>query len=112
LLDLSKARVKYIGGTGVRNGTFANPQTFTIGALLPANLQDVWLNNAFVILASGFTGGGAGQYTSPAASLVYPATSDSVGYIVVNANGSVPEPGCVAFSAVAAALLRHRRHPR
>ena len=100
---------RYEAITPVQIGTFANPQSFTIGALLPANLADVWLSNALVVLASGFTGAGTGQYTSPAVSLVYPATLDSSSYVVVNANGPVPEPGSAGIVAASAGLALMRR---
>ena len=98
--------------TPVTFGTFANPQTFTIGAMLPANMSDVWLNNVFMILASGFAGAGTGQYTSPAATLVYPATTDTTNYIVVNANGPVPEPTSATILMASAGLALARRHRR
>ena len=100
---------RYEAITPVTIGTFANPQSFTIGALLPPDLSDVWLSNVFVILQAGFAGAGTGQYTSPSASLVYPATTDTTNYIVVNANGPVPEPGSLALLGTPAAWFMARR---
>jgi hypothetical protein len=95
--------------TPVTIGSFATPQAFTIGAYLPNATSDIWYSNVFVILATGLTGAGAGQYTSPAASLVFPVTPDSPAYYVVNANGPVPEPASIAILAVAAIPFMGRR---
>lgn len=62
---------RYASISPITIGTFANPQTFTIGALLPASMPDVWLQASGLILNVGFTGAGTGQFT-PSGSLVYP----------------------------------------
>jgi hypothetical protein len=89
-------------------GTLGSPATFTIGAVLPANLSDVWLDNIFPILWTGFAGAGTGQYT-PGGSLVYPSTLDSSAYYVVNAGGPIPEPASLLLLASGTAVLLVRR---
>jgi hypothetical protein len=95
--------------TPVTLGSFANPQTFMIGALLPDAMADVWLDNAIVVLGVGFTGAGTGQFSPPTNTLIYPATLDASPYVVVNANGPVPEPGCVAALGALGLLIARRR---
>lgn len=84
---------------------------FTVGALLPANPADAWLDHATLVLASGFTGAGEGRYVA-GGSLAFPATADSGNnYIVANAGAlSIPEPSSgLALLGLAAALPRRRR---
>jgi hypothetical protein len=85
-------------------GSFANPQTFTIGALLPPSMSDIWLDNVNLVLGSGFAGAGTGRFqTSP--TLVFPAALDSSPYYVVNAGGAIPEPGTFALSGIGIVAL-------
>jgi hypothetical protein len=79
-------------------------------------MQDVWLDNATLILTIGYTGAGTGQFSGPSGTLVYPSNFDDLGYFVVNANGPappyVPEPASVAIAWLAIAgfvAVRHRR---
>lgn len=102
---------RYAPITPVTIGTFAVPQTFTIGALLPASMPDVWLDNSILALGVGYAGAGTGQFAT-SGSLVYPATLDSSPYVVVNAGPVVPEPCGLAVPAVAGAtMLARRRKP-
>jgi hypothetical protein len=106
---------RYAAISPVTIGTFANPQPFTIGVLLPSNLQDVWLDNAALNLGPGLTGAGTGQYTV-SGSLVYPTTLDDSPYYVVNANGPapplVPEPGSLVLIVLGTALSMLRGRTR
>jgi hypothetical protein len=73
--------------------TIAAGQQFTIGALIPPQPADPWLEVQSVNPSFGFGGGGAGQFITPAVSLTYPSTAAAVPYAVVNASTqSVPEP--------------------
>jgi hypothetical protein len=101
---------RYANITPITIGTFATPQSFTIGALLPASMADVWLDHALLTLGAGFTGAGTGQYT-PSGSLVYPSTVDTGNsYYVVNAGPTVvPEPRALSLLAAALLLLLSRR---
>jgi hypothetical protein len=104
---------RYAPITPVTIGTFALPQSFTIGALLPQVMNDVWLDGIAPVLWVGYTGAGTGQYqASP--TLVYPSNLDSSAYYVVNAGPGVvvPEPSALALagtSLLAAMALRRRR---
>src|SRR5262249_6354940 len=104
---------RYASITPVTLGSFASPETFTIGAVLPADLADVWLDHVNLNLGAGFTGAGTGQFT-PGVSLVYPATLDSSPYLVVNATDIVvPEPSALALSVTGlAGLLAIARRKR
>jgi PEP-CTERM motif-containing protein len=98
---------RYAAINPVTIGTFANPQSFTIGVLLPPNPSDIWLDNALLTLFFGYTGAGTGQFSGPSGTLVYPANIDSTAYYVVNANGPappVPEPSTMAIASLAAAI--------
>jgi hypothetical protein len=101
---------RYANITPVTIGTFANPQPFTIGALLPPSMQDTWLDNCILTLGAGFAGAGTGQYVS-SPSLVSPSTIDTGNsYYVVNANTQpVPEPGVTGLLVVACSLMLIRR---
>lgn len=91
--------------TSIAPFTLGSPETFTIGALLPVNMQDVWLDNALIILAAGYTGAGTGQFSGPSGTLVYPSNFDDLAYYVVNANGPappyVPEPASICLICLA-----------
>jgi hypothetical protein len=95
--------------TPVTIGTFANPQSFTIGALLPASMPDIWLDHATETIGAGYTGAGAGQYTT-SGSLVYPSTVDTGNsYYVVNGGPSVvPEPTAGLLFALGFMLVQFR----
>lgn len=102
---------RYASISPITIGTFANPQTFTIGALLPASMPDVWLQASGLVLNVGFTGAGTGQFT-PSGSLVYPTSFDNSPYYVVNAGGPIPEPSTLALfglSLLGLAVVRSRR---
>ena len=109
---------RYASIAPITLGTFSNPETFTIGVLLPEN-PDVWLDNATMILYFGFSGAGTGRYSGPIGTLVYPTTVDTGNnYYVVNANGPappvVPEPASAALIAIFATtfLSMSRRQKR
>lgn len=94
-------------------GSFALPQSFTIGALLPPVMNDIWLDGGIPVLGVGYTGAGTGQFlASP--TLVYPTNFDASAYYVVNAGPvvGVPEPGAIAMAGtvvMSAMALRRRR---
>jgi hypothetical protein len=86
-----------------------NNSTFTIGALLPTNPSDPWLEAQFLVLGAGYTGAGFGQF-QPSATLVYPGTLVNNSYVVVNASDViVPEPGSLGLLVGAALLARRTR---
>ena len=100
---------RYASIAPITLGSLANPETFTIGVLLPPVMNDIWLDDAILVLAPGFTGAGDGQYSGPSNSLVYPGTYEPSGaYVVVNANGPapplVPEPTTLAFLTMGALI--------
>jgi hypothetical protein len=101
--------------TSIAPFTLNSPETFTIGALLPDNMQDVWLDDATLILWMGYSGAGTGQFSGPSGSLVYPSNFDDRAYFVVNANGPappfVPEPASVAMvgTAIVGLVAARRR---
>src|SRR5262245_54068489 len=95
---------RYAAISPITIGTPSTPAAFTIGVLLPPNPADIWLDNTTLVLFSGFTGAGTGQFSSPSGSLIYPTTFDSSPYYVVNANGPappVPEPATLALATIA-----------
>src|SRR6187455_3070970 len=51
---------RYAAISPVTIGSPSTPAAFTIGVLLPSNPADVWLDNATLILATGFSGAGTG----------------------------------------------------
>ena len=104
---------RYANITPVTIGTFAVPQPFTIGVLLPASMPDVWLDQALLTLGSGYSGAGTGQYTI-SGSLVFPSTIDTGNsYYVVNAGPAVvPEPGSLSLLAAGVSLLVIRQRRR
>jgi hypothetical protein len=96
-------------------GAPGNPETFTIGVLLESVQQDVWQDNVFPVLGSGYTGAGTGRFSGPSGTLVYPNTLDSSAYYVVNGGDAVPVPepmsvGLLGLGGVL--LLRRRRYSR
>jgi hypothetical protein len=97
---------RYANITPVTIGTFANPQSFTIAALLPASMPDVWLDNCIQTLGAGYAGAGTGQYLA-SGSLVYPSTFDTGNsYYVVNASPQVvPEPATLSLLVSGGCLL-------
>src|SRR4051794_4191548 len=94
---------RYAGISPVTLGTLSTPAAFTIGVLLPQNLLDPWQDHATIILTTGFTGAGTGQFSAPTNSLVYPSSLDTSNYYVVNANGPAP-PVPESTSAIGLAL--------
>lgn len=89
--------------------TLPNNSTFTIGALLPANPSDPWLEAQFLTLGVGYTGQGLGRFQS-SGTLVFPGTLDDTPYVVVNASDVVvPEPGVLGVIGVALLAGRVRR---
>lgn len=105
---------RYAPITPVTLGSFALPASFTIGALLPPVMNDVWLDGGIPVLGVGYTGAGTGQFlTSP--TLVYPTTFDSSAYYVVNAGPvvQVPEPAVASLAVCCgAAIIAVRRRAR
>lgn len=102
---------RYAPITPVTIGSFALPQSFTIGALLPPVMNDVWLDGIIPVLGVGYTGAGTGRF-EVSNSLIYPTNLDSSAYYVVNAGPAVviPEPGTLAMSCVGLlGVLRIRR---
>src|SRR5215213_58138 len=71
---------RYAAISPVTIGSPSTPAAFTIGVLLPSNPADIWLDNASLVLFSGFTGAGTGQFSGPSGSLLYPSTFDSSSY--------------------------------
>jgi hypothetical protein len=90
---------RYAPITPVTIGTFALPQSFTIGALLPPVMNDIWLDGILPILGVGYTGAGTGRF-EVSNSLVYPTNLDSSSYYVVNAGPEVqiPEPNTIGLA--------------
>jgi hypothetical protein len=104
---------RYAPITPVTIGSFALPQSFTIGALLPPVMNDIWLDGVIPILSFGYTGAGTGRFeVSP--TLVYPSNLDTSGYYVVNAGPEVivPEPSSFALAAISVLAALHRRRRR
>jgi hypothetical protein len=92
--------------------TIPNGQQFTIGALIPVNPADPWLEVQFVVLGAGFGGSGAGQFASSLV-LTYPSTLTGQPYAVVNASDAVvPEPASLGLVGAIAMSLGLRRRVR
>jgi hypothetical protein len=104
---------RYAAIPPVTIGTPSISAPFTIGVLLPPNPADAWLDHVNLLLASGFTGAGTGQFSGPSGTLVYPSNVDTSSYYVVNANGPappVPEPATALLAAIAIiSTLTHRK---
>jgi hypothetical protein len=95
-------------------GTPSSSASFTIGVLLPANQQDVWLDDVSLTLGSGYSGAGTGKFSGPSGVLVRPTNFDDNGYYVVNGSDMVvptpaPEPMTVGLLGAGALLLLRRR---
>jgi hypothetical protein len=97
-------------------GSPGSPATFTMGVLLQANQQDVWLDNVALFPTSGYTGAGTGKFSGPSAVLAFPTNADDTGYYVVNGSDAVvpaPEPMTIGLLGAGALLLvRRRRYSR
>lgn len=87
---------------------------FTIGALLPANPQDAWLNDTLSVNAAGIVGSGGGRLLQPATTLSFPP-SGSLGIftgmqVVANAStDTVPEPATGILLLAGCAFLAASR---
>src|SRR5215212_2755087 len=64
---------RYAAISPITIGSPSTPAAFTIGVLLPSNPADIWLDNASLVLFTGFTGAGTGQFSGTSGSLVYPS---------------------------------------
>jgi hypothetical protein len=103
------ADFRYAPIPAVTLGSFMSPQTFTIGALLPPVMNDIWLDGATLLLFAGFGGAGTGRYQN-SGTLVFPTNMDTSSYYVVNGGPqvAVPEPSAISLAAIsAAATLLH-----
>jgi hypothetical protein len=93
-------------------GSPGNPEVFTIGALLPTTMLDVWWSEVFVLLGAGYTGAATGQYLNPSLTLAYPTSFDGGGtnYYVVNGSETVvPEPASLGVLGMGTLLLLRRK---
>ena len=94
--------------TPITFGTLLIPETFTVGVLLPSVMNDIWLDQAMTVLASGFTGGATGQFETTG-TLQYPSNFDTGSYYAANALVVAPEPSILTLAALTSIALLRRR---